>query len=238
MKRWAKAILIITVICTVFVMAIAVYANDYYRAVDIDRYITDSSNVDFKKIRDGYFFDGPGDGNALIFYPGAKVEAISYAPVLKSLAENGVDCFLIEMPMNLAFFGSDKAENIVNEYSYEHYYLSGHSLGGAMAANYLSKHTDYFSGLFLLASYPTESLTDVNFPVVFIYGDKDSVLNKDNLEKGIALSPADCTQVVIKGGNHAQFGSYGTQNGDSKATVSADEQRKITVDTILQTVNG
>ncbi len=43
--------------------------------------------------------------------------------------------------------------------------------------------------------------------------------------------------VEIKGGNHAQFGSYGEQYGDGTAAIPAEEQRKITVDAILQTVN-
>jgi hypothetical protein len=34
---------------------------------------------------------------------------------------------------------------------------------------------------------------------------------------------------VLEGGNHAQFGSYGKQNGDKEATMSADEQLRRTV---------
>jgi len=39
-----------------------------------------------------------------------------------------------------------------------------------------------------------------------------------------ALLPADTQYVVIDGGNHAQFGSYGFQPGDNEATISPEEQ--------------
>jgi hypothetical protein len=39
-----------------------------------------------------------------------------------------------------------------------------------------------------------------------------------------ALLPANTKYVVIEGGNHAQFGSYGFQAGDNEATISPEEQ--------------
>ncbi len=241
MKKWAKAILVLMVLCTVLIMAVALYANDYYRAVDIDEYMTDNADadadVDVIQIKDGYFFDGPGTENALIFYPGAKVEETAYAPILNSLANQGIDCFLIRMPMKLAFLGLSKADGICDEYSYTHYYLAGHSLGGAMIANYSAEHIEDYSGLFLLAAYPTADLTNASFPVVFIFGENDEVLNREKLEDSFALVPSDYSETVIHGGNHAQFGSYGAQDGDGSATITAKEQWKITVDTILKVIN-
>lgn len=50
----------------------------------------------------------------------------------------------------------------MNVYSYEKWYLSGHSLGGAMIANYAEKHIEAkdtsITGLILLAAYPTKNL--------------------------------------------------------------------------------
>ena len=33
----------------------------------------------------------------------------------------------------------------------------------------------------------------------------------------------------MEGGNHSQFGNYGEQKGDGKATISAEEQQRQTV---------
>ena len=138
------------------------------------------------------------------------------------------------MPIKLAILGANKADDIRTKYDYENYYLAGHSLGGAMAANYATEHLNDYSGLFLLAAYPTKDLTTAQFPVVFIYGDNDKVLNREKLEVGFTLVPSDYKKVEIAGGNHAQFGAYGAQDGDDTATITPEEQWKITVDTILE----
>ena len=122
----------------------------YYSAADVDAFLQSDDTVTVSEIREGRLFDGPGERDALIFYPGAKVEAAAYAPLLRKLAENGVDCFLVEMPLGLAIFGVNKADRLLKRYDYDRWYLAGHSLGGAMAAQYAAKHADALSGLFLL----------------------------------------------------------------------------------------
>lgn len=237
-KRTRIAVAVLIAIITAIGIAIGVYANDYYRAVDVEAYMTDGGSVSVSEIREGYFFDGPGEDDALIFYPGAKVEETAYSPIMRLIAEQGIDCFLIKMPMKLALFGMNKADSIVIEYKYDNYYLAGHSLGGAMAANYAAKHTNDYSGLFLIAAYPTENLTGANFPTVFIYGDNDKVINREKLTEGFSLVPDTYSEAVINGGNHAGFGSYGAQKGDGDATVPAETQWQITADTIVETVRA
>ncbi|MEI6101951.1 MAG: alpha/beta hydrolase, partial [Eubacteriales bacterium] len=38
--------------------------------------------------------------------------------------------------------------------------------------------------------------------------------------------------VVLQGGNHAQFGNYGLQQGDGTATISRESQQNQTADAI------
>ena len=45
--------------------------------------------------------------------------------------------------------------------------------------------------------------------------------------------PESFDEVVLEGGNHAQFGMYGTQSGDGQATITPDEQIELTVELIL-----
>ncbi len=46
--------------------------------------------VAVSEIDDGFFPDGPGESDALVFYPGAKVEAAAYIPLMYRFAEDGV----------------------------------------------------------------------------------------------------------------------------------------------------
>ena len=224
---------IIPVVLLILVLALAGisiwYVNDYYHAVDVDNALTSSDTVTVSSIDTGMLFDGPGTTDALIFYPGAKVEAAAYAPLLKEIAESGIDCFLVKMPCNLAFFGMNKANDIMADYSYEHWYLAGHSLGGAMAASYAGKHLNDLDGLILLAAYSTCDLTEADFPVISIYGSNDGVLNMEKVAASRGLMPSDYSEHVIEGGNHAGFGSYGAQKGDHDATISQNEQWRETV---------
>jgi dienelactone hydrolase len=141
------------------------------------------------------------------------------------------------MPCNLAFLGMGKAADIMEEYSYENWYLSGHSLGGAMAASYLTKNGDAFDGLVLLAAYSTAELPE-HLSVLSVYGSEDKVVNMESVERGRAFMPADYTEVCIEGGNHAWFAYYGEQEGDGTANISKEDQQQKTVEVIVNMIKG
>ncbi len=248
MKSNKKRILIIVAsLLLVAVLGVVFYVNDYYRSADGNQaYLQTTDTVTVSEIEEGLFFDGVGTQKALIFYPGAKVEYTAYAPIVRGLAELGMDCFLVKMPANLAILGEDIAEDILDDYHYTDWYLAGHSLGGAMAANYVAEHREDFAGLVLLASYPTKSLTDLkgvdqdelamvreDFRVVSIYGSEDKVLNMENFEAGRAYMPQAYNEICIQGGNHAWFGNYGEQEGDGEASIPNEAQWNETASIIV-----
>lgn len=157
------------------------YVNDYHHAVNVGNAIQSNPTVKVTDIEDGWLFDGPGTTTAMVFYPGAKIEASAYAPLMQETAASGIDCFLMKMPANLAIFGINRADVVRSDiagYSYDHWYIAGHSLGGMMAANYISKHTDNWDGLILLTSYPTDDLSKTKLRVLSAYGSKDDILNR------------------------------------------------------------
>ena len=186
---------------------------------------------------DGIFFDGPGEDELLIFYPGASIEPSAYSSIMTLLAERGVDGVIIKMLANMAILGQSKADDVYKNYpSYKKFYLAGHSMGGAMIANYAAKTSNQVDGLFMLAAYPTENLTAAEYPILFIYGSNDGVVNRDKLATGLTLTPASAVNYEIPGGNHAYFGDYGEQKNDGTATISHEQQQKITVREILKLV--
>ena len=214
------------------------YLTDYSHAdASVNAYLNGTENVSVEKIDNGLFLDGPGNESALIFYPGAKIEYTAYLPLFTELANDGVDCFIVEMPFNLAFFGLDSADSIVSNsnFTYDKWYISGHSLGGVVASYYVKNHSTDYDGLILLASYPAEDLNNVS--VLSIYGSNDKVFNKETYDKSKGLMDYNLTEYVINGGNHAQFASYGNQAGDGVATISGENQRKQTEKEILEFIN-
>lgn len=167
----------------------------------------------------------------LVFYPGGLVEPVSYVPLLEPLTDEGYEVFIIKMPLNLAILNADAIEDVQESEPTElPTYLSGHSLGGASASIYLSDVPEAVDGLVFLGAYPAENndLSAVDFPVVSITASNDTILNWESFETSQSLLPEDTTYNVIEGGNHANFGSYGKQDGDGENTISREEQQTLT----------
>lgn len=210
------------------------YVNDYYHS---EKTATDclnsSGNVSVLKTSNGLLFDGPGNDSALIFYPGAKVEYTSYAPLLKNISNKGIDTYAVEMPFNLAILGQNSADEIIKNSSYNHYFIAGHSLGGSMAISYVNS-TNNTEGLILFAAYPTN---EIEKPVLSIYGSNDNVLNMEKYNDSKDLIKNNFTEFVIDGGNHAQFGYYGNQSGDGIAQISPELQQNQAANKIISFIN-
>lgn len=209
------------------------YVSIYYRADASAEEALKSDETTVVQTDYGWFFDGPSEEAALIFYPGAKVEETAYAPLLHSLAAAGMDVCLVKMPFRLAFFDIDAAEKVMGLYNYSSWYIGGHSLGGAMAAAYAADHDGMFAGTILFAAYPTKKLSP-DMTEILLVGSGDQVVQWDKIEEGRQYAPAGYTEHVIKGGNHAQFGSYGIQKGDGPAAISAEMQVEESVQTIKE----
>lgn len=179
----------------------------------------------------GYLFDGAGEDNILIFYPGAKVDERAYAPMLSSLAAAGCDAALVKMPLHMAFFGMNKAKDIPTS-DYANVYIGGHSLGGAMAAYYAASHEE-LTGVVLFGAY---SVKPLSMDVLCIAGSEDGVLNWAKHDLGMEL--AKLIEVVIPGGNHALFGNYGFQEGDNAASINWQSQQAQAVEALMDFINS
>lgn len=217
--------------CTVY------YINDYYHAEEtaVSLITTPKENVVVTEENGVFTFKPQNATKGIIFYPGGKVEATAYAPLMYALAEDGILSILVTMPGNLAVLDMNAADGICEQYpEIESWYMAGHSLGGSMAASYIAENSKDFDGIILLASYSTADLSSSGLDVLSIYGSNDGVLNMEKYEEYKINLPDDFSEFVIDGGCHAYFGAYGEQDGDKKATITRDEQIIITKKKIVE----
>jgi len=163
-----------------------------------------------------------------IFYPGARVNPKSYAPLARDIAESGYRVVVVPMPLNFAFLAWKRAKRVIDEFSsVEKWVVGGHSLGGSMAARFAVNYVDLVDGLVLWASYPAkeDDLSGAGIPVLSISATRDGVIDRGKVERRTAnLLPQGVEVVKIEGGNHSQFGYYGFQRGDMKAEISREKQ--------------
>jgi hypothetical protein len=225
MKKRLKIALITTLsLVALLIGAFFIYASDYYRADTVA--ITVMQSEAAMRTQDNLLIlspTTPGD-TALIFYPGAKVEDLAYLPILEKIKQScGITCILVKMPFNMAVFDANAADKIIEKFPHiKNWYIGGHSMGGAMASDYASKHQNKVKGLILLGAYIYGNYPAEN--ALTVYGTLNtSVKEKINYTQNI---------VAIEGGNHAQFGNYGKQKGDPDATISSEEQQNIAVEAI------
>ncbi|TKB45338.1 alpha/beta hydrolase [Thalassotalea mangrovi] len=180
-------------------------------------------------------------GVCFVFYPGGLISPYAYAPYGQKITEQGYLSFILKVPVGLAVLEPNAANDAKWDYyarqSCSSYVIAGHSLGGAMAAQYVAGNPQ--DGLVLLGAYPDESedLTHVTAPVASVYGSNDCQTTLDDINNSMDNLPSTTNYVEINGGNHPQFGWYGDDTtGNCAATVSLEEQSNISVATILATL--
>lgn len=189
-----------------------------------------------------------GDGkSALIFICGSGVAAAAYAPLLRPIAEAGYPVFVVRLPHRFALFESskrravDQARAVIKAHpQVAQWVISGHSLGGALAARLAYADAGALSAMVLIGTtHPkTDDLSFLQIPVTKVYASADGVAPRDRVLANRALLPKHTRWVEIPGGNHSQFGRYGHQLFDGTATIRRDEQERITRTAILDAIAG
>ncbi|MGL5866160.1 MAG: alpha/beta hydrolase [Dermatophilaceae bacterium] len=159
------------------------------------------------------------DAVGLAFHPGALVDPRAYLPLLSQVAEAGHPVVLVKAPLGLALLSPDAAGVARDRMpQVPRWAIGGHSLGGAMASREFGG-ARMPAGLVLWASYPAESLTGADIPVLSVSGSRDGLAVPAEIEASRADVPEAAEFVVVDGANHAMFGDYGAQRGDRLATV-------------------
>ncbi|MBK8954196.1 MAG: alpha/beta hydrolase [Saprospiraceae bacterium] len=170
----------------------------------------------------------------LIFFQGGLTDPKAYAPLCRKLAENGFTCHLIKMDWRLPQYDYHKASKLF-DLTKGNFVIGGHSQGGKMAAQFVYENSNVFKGLFLLGtSHPRDiDLSAQNIHCIKLYAENDGLASVDEVLANKNKLPKDAKLVLIKGGNHSQFGYLGKLLMDSSADISLEEQQQQTCDNLI-----
>ena len=240
MTRWLK------VAAVALVALVIVGGAGFYGWTRVARYAAFPEAVAVaegaERVRGWYVFEPAGEPIAgFVFYPGGLVDPAAYAPLMRRLADGGVLAVLVPMPLDLAVFGIGRAAAVIGEFpQVGSWVIGGHSLGGAMAAEFVKGSPTAVDGIALLASYPAESTDLSALPIGAgsTYGTENGVTPPEGCEASLARLPPGPALIVIEGGNHAQFGHDGPQAGDGVATIDREEQQRQTAEAVLAFVGA
>jgi pimeloyl-ACP methyl ester carboxylesterase len=175
---------------------------------------------------------------ALVFFPGSLVDPVAYAPIVRAAADSGIPSYIVELPRRGAFGGGrDPAffEKLIafleGDGVPKRWVAAGHSLGGVVATNVAMANVQGLAGLVLIGtSHPRDvDLSALTMPVTKIVGTLDGLASREEVEGNARLVPKHTRWIWIEGGNHSQFGWYGFQPGDSRATIDRASQHAQTI---------
>ncbi len=176
-----------------------------------------------------------------IFYPGGRVEAESYASMLRKIAHQGFAVYLIKMPFDMAVLGKTRANTIIEKYSHkiQHWFIGGHSLGGVGASFFTKNFKEKIDSLILWASYPSKTydLSNISASILSIYATLDGKTKLKDIKENQDYLPAETEYFEILGGNHTQFGDYGDgspQYGDNEPDISRKRQQHLILNATMR----
>jgi pimeloyl-ACP methyl ester carboxylesterase len=205
--------------------------------------LDDTPEVKFTKLNDWLVFEPAGSTSAtgLILYPGGRVDPRAYAPHAQAIAANGFSVIVVPMPLNFAFLGVNRASQVIDAFpEVTRWALGGHSLGGAMAADYVKNHPQKMDGLVLWAAYPAQNtdLSPLEIQEMSIFGANDGLATPEEVLSARPRLPVGTQFVEIPGGNHAGFGWYGQQRGDGVLEIPQSAQQSQIVAATVSLLSG
>ena len=247
-----KFLKIIRIVWITFGVLFTLWMANSFRAKGFDRSALESDQNITVEETDQFIRFQPNENQqstGFIFFPGGLVATAAYAPMFRAISEQGYNVFIVKLPFGSAPLKSQETsiQNLALEImdannSLKYWAVGGHSRGAAIASRFALLHGESFDGLILIGTtHPKEEafdLSDSTLAVIKIYASNDGLAGMDEVKANSQFLPENTNWVLIDGGNHSQFGYYGSQLGDNPAVISREVQQKLTVEAILSALKS
>jgi len=114
--------------------------------------------------------------------------------------------------------------------------VAGHSFGAVLACEIAGNPPGQVSGVVLIgSSHPRDvDLSHSHLDITKVTATHDGLASPDRVKANASKLRPQTRWIEIEGGNHSQFGYYGFQLGDHRATISRAEQQDRTVEALLE----
>ncbi|MCP4276396.1 MAG: hypothetical protein GY779_08605 [Gammaproteobacteria bacterium] len=164
------------------------------------------------------------NGYGIVIMHGALILPKSYTKSAAYFAQLG---YTVYVPNGLARMSiaiiADTAEKINNS-TIEEWFFVGHSMGGMASLEIVSNHHIEAKAIALWATSIPIDYSDIEAPILFIWGDNDGLLPEERFRHAKDNLPPSVDYVTLKGANHKNFALYTHQFFDNEATIDWMEQ--------------
>lgn len=180
----------------------------------------------------------------LVFLCGSGIAADAYAPLLRPVADAGYVVVIVRLPWRFAPLEQHREDALhrvdaamrAHEDDVSRWVLAGHSLGAALCCRRVRTSTDRLQAVVLIGTtHPKRTdLSDLQLPVSKIIGERDGIAPPERVDANRHLLPESTQWIRIEGGNHSQFGHYGHQLFDGRATIDRAAQQAVVREELLR----
>jgi len=172
------------------------------------------------------------------------VQLKAYTPMARHIAEAGYRVVLVRLPFlsRHALLESHRRDVTAEARrqmqaadSVGPWVVAGHSFGGVLASRLAQESPELIEALVLIGTtHPRDiDLSDSGLAVTKILGTQDGVATVERARANADRLPPTARWIEIEGANHAQFGYYGPQLGDGRASLTRVDQQRQLVEFLL-----
>ncbi|AMY11419.1 Alpha/beta hydrolase family protein [Luteitalea pratensis] len=168
----------------------------------------------------------------LVWVAGCLVAPEAYAPLGHAIAARGFPVIIYGLPWRCAPFPQQRTQaetdlrRLLEVRRPSRWVLGGHSKGATFVVQIAVRPPASLRGLVIAGStHPRDvDLSGTSLAVAKIVATEDGIAPIDVSESRRRLLPDGVTWHRLEGGNHSQFGWYGTQLGDGTARITRARQ--------------
>jgi hypothetical protein len=176
----------------------------------------------------------------VMLLPGCPVDPRAYVPLARTIADAGFIAAIVKVPYRCGSFPGGEVElrrrieSLRARWLDTSFVLAGHSRGAAHTARIAYETPAAFAAYVLMGtSHPRDhDLSSHAIDVTKIAATHDGVAGEAQFDR--RRLPSTTRWVRIEGGNHSQFGYYGYQLFDGRASISREEQQAQVIAALLE----
>ena len=170
---------------------------------------------------DGSFVFTPAasNGQGLLIMHGALIKPRSYVKTAAFFAQRGYTVLVPSGALRLSINAVDGAAERMKAFEVQDWFFIGHSMGGFSTLTLISRHLPNVRAVALWASNQPSDFSDLDAPILFLWGDNDGLLPPGRFAEAKKNLPASVQYVTVPGANHKDFAMYSHQFFDNDARI-------------------